>query len=165
LKPRYLIILLLIIVLLTAVSLTQCQKEKEVAPEPTPVTEPTPAPEPTPVAKKATIPTETKVFFAFDSADLSDKAKAILDLHVLWLAEDTAAKITLEGNCDERGSHEYNLALSQRRLDSVIEYFALNGITSNQIETNSFGEERPACTSAPEEACWTLNRNVAIVTR
>ena len=68
------------------------------------------------------------------------------------------------GNCDERGSREYNLALGQQRADSVRDYLTARGINGNRIDTVSFGEEMPAC-SGNGEACWAQNRRADIVAR
>ena len=72
--------------------------------------------------------------------------------------------ITIEGNCDERGSREYNLALGQRRADSVRDYMNSRGVSVGRVDTVSFGEERPACRGSGE-ACWAQNRRGDIVTR
>ncbi len=113
---------------------------------------------------KASMPSETSVHFAFDKSDLDGASKAILDAHAAWLNADANASITVEGNCDERGSREYNLALGQRRADSVRSYLQSQGVAGNRIDTVSFGEERPRCT-ASGEACWALNRRADIVAR
>lgn len=102
------------------------------------------------------------VYFAFDSSSLDASARAILNANAAWLKANPGKMITVEGNCDERGSREYNLALGQRRADSVRDYLARQGVTSSRIDTVSFGEERPAC-QGTGEACWAQNRHADIV--
>jgi len=105
-----------------------------------------------------------QVYFAFDKSDLDAAARAILDANAEWLSSNPGSSITIEGNCDERGTREYNLALGQRRADSVRDYLVSAGIDASRIDTISFGEERPACTESGE-ACWAQNRRADIVVR
>ncbi|MDX8404516.1 MAG: peptidoglycan-associated lipoprotein Pal [Mariprofundaceae bacterium] len=109
-------------------------------------------------------PTSNSVYFAYDSSALDDASKAALDAHAAWLASHTAKSVTIEGNCDQRGSREYNLALGQRRADSVKDYLVSQGADASHIDTVSFGEERPACTGSGE-ACWAQNRHADIAGR
>jgi peptidoglycan-associated lipoprotein len=95
--------------------------------------------------------------FDFDKANLSDNARAILDKHAVWLNKNKAANITIEGNCDERGTAEYNLALGQRRAESAAKYLMDMGIDSKRIRTISYGLERPL-DPAHNEAAWAKNR-------
>lgn len=104
------------------------------------------------------------VYFAFDKYDLDAAARAILDNYAEWLKAHPSTKVTVEGNCDERGTREYNLALGQRRADAVRDYLISSGIDGNRIDTVSFGEERPAC-QGTGEACWAQNRRADIVVR
>lgn len=104
------------------------------------------------------------VYFAFDKSDLDAAARAILDDYAAWLAEHPKVKVTVEGNCDERGTREYNLALGQRRADAVRDYLISRGIDGGRIDTVSFGEERPLC-QGTGEACWAQNRRADIVRR
>ncbi|RMG90700.1 MAG: peptidoglycan-associated lipoprotein Pal [Zetaproteobacteria bacterium] len=105
-------------------------------------------------------PAEMSVYFAFDSSELDASAQATLDAIAEWL-KATGTNVTVEGNCDERGSREYNLALGQRRADSVRDYLIAHGVPAGQIGTVSYGEERPVCTSHGE-ACWAQNRRADI---
>lgn len=105
-----------------------------------------------------------QVYFAFDKSDLDAAARAILDANAEWLSSNSGSSITIEGNCDERGTREYNLALGQRRADSVRDYLVSSGVDVSRIDTISFGEERPAC-EGTGEACWAQNRRADIVTR
>ncbi len=122
----------------------------------------TPAPGTAAVAAEVQEPSSHSVYFAFDSAKLDAAAQAILDANIAWLKAHPATSITIEGNCDERGSREYNLALGQRRADSVRDYLVAHGIPADKIRTVSFGEERPVCTGTGE-ACWAQNRRADIV--
>lgn len=135
-----------------------CAK-KEPAPEPV-AQQPSTAPMEETVQK----PSSDSVYFAFDSSELDAAASATLDAHADWLNANPDVSITIEGNCDERGSREYNLALGQQRADSVRDYLVSRGVSSTRIDTVSFGEERPACTGSGE-ACWAQNRRADIVTR
>jgi len=109
-------------------------------------------------------PSATSVHFSFDSSSLDAAARATLNGYAAWLNADQGHKITIEGNCDQRGSREYNLALGQQRADSVRDYLSDRGISSNRIDTVSFGEERPVCNGSGE-ACWAQNRRGDIVSR
>ena len=109
-------------------------------------------------------PSSNAVYFAFDKSDLDGASKATLNAYATWLGDHSDATITVEGNCDERGSREYNLALGQRRADSVKDYFAAQGVSRSRVDTVSFGEERPACDGSGE-ACWAQNRRADIVSR
>ena len=109
-------------------------------------------------------PSANSVYFAFDKSDLDAASVAVLEQHAAWLNANANAGITIEGNCDERGSREYNLALGQRRADSVRDFLVERGVNANRIDTVSFGEERPVCTGSGE-ACWAQNRRSDIVAR
>jgi len=109
-------------------------------------------------------PSSSAVYFAFDRSDLDAAARATLDGYGAWLNANHSSSITIEGNCDERGSREYNLALGQRRADSVRDYLTSRGVSAGRIDTVSFGEERPACRGSGE-ACWAQNRRGDIATR
>jgi len=109
-------------------------------------------------------PSSHTVYFAFDSSELDAAARGILDANAAWLKTHTVSSITIEGNCDERGSREYNLALGQHRADSVRDYLASQGVPADGIGAVSFGEERPAC-QGTGEACWAQNRHADIVIR
>ena len=109
-------------------------------------------------------PSSHSVYFAFDSSDLDAAAQSILDANAAWLKANADKSITIEGNCDERGSREYNLALGQRRADAVKAYLVDHGVDASRISTVSFGEERPVC-HGTGEACWAQNRRADIVVR
>jgi len=100
-------------------------------------------------------------YFAFDSSNLTPEAIASLDAHIAVL-KTTNNSIRLEGHTDERGTREYNLALGERRANSVRDYMVLNGISNVRIETISYGEERPIAYGS-NEASWAQNRRVELV--
>jgi len=99
------------------------------------------------------------IFFAFDSAELSQEAKSTLDENIQWLSrlENSRVSFLLEGHTDERGSEEYNLALGDMRAQVVKDYLIANGVDLSRIDTISLGEERPFETGKSEEA-YALNR-------
>jgi len=109
-------------------------------------------------------PSSNAVYFAFDRSELDAAARATLDGYAAWLNANRSVNITIEGNCDERGSREYNLALGQRRADSVRDYLNSRGVSVGRVDTVSFGEERPVCRGSGE-ACWAQNRRGDIVIR
>jgi peptidoglycan-associated lipoprotein len=74
-----------------------------------------------------------------------------------WLAKNKDKKVVVEGNCDERGTNEYNMALGQRRADAAAKYLKSLGVGAGRISTVSYGEDRPVCKDS-NEACWSKNR-------
>jgi len=110
------------------------------------------------------IPAERSAYFDFDKSEIKAKAKAILDANATWLKAHPQRSITVEGNCDERGEREYNLALGQRRANAVKAYLVEQGVAAANINTASFGEENPVCRGSGEN-CWSQNRRADIVAR
>jgi peptidoglycan-associated lipoprotein len=102
------------------------------------------------------------VFFDLDSNLVKDEYKPVVAAHARYLQENRGAKMRVEGNADERGSREYNIALGQRRADAVRQMMQLLGAQASQIETVSYGEEKPRCTGH-DESCWWQNRRGDIV--
>jgi peptidoglycan-associated lipoprotein len=102
------------------------------------------------------------VYFDFDSNLVKEEYKPVVAAHARYLQQNRGAKMRIEGNADERGSREYNIALGQRRADAVRQMMQLLGVQSAQIETVSFGEEKPRC-ATHEEGCWWQNRRGDIV--
>ena len=98
-----------------------------------------------------------RVFFDFDKSNLTDEGKATLDKQAAWLKKYPQWAITVEGHCDERGTREYNLALGERRANSVKKYLASAGISDSRLKTISYGKERPAVQGSNESA-WAQNR-------
>jgi peptidoglycan-associated lipoprotein len=99
------------------------------------------------------------VYFDFDQATLSDQAKETLVRNADWLRTNVDMRIQVEGNADERGTNEYNLALGERRATTVKSYLTSLGIDGNRLVTISYGEERPADPGHSEDA-WAKNRRV-----
>jgi peptidoglycan-associated lipoprotein len=97
------------------------------------------------------------VYFAFDDYSLSDDARAKLSRNADLLKGQTRLSLTIEGHCDERGTSEYNLALGERRANSVKSYLASLGVAGGRMRTLSYGSERPVCTEH-DESCWSQNR-------
>jgi len=112
----------------------------------------------------ATLPAERSVYFAFDKSNISGEAAMILNANAAWLKAHPKRTATVEGNCDERGGREYNLALGQRRADAVKAYLVDQGVSASSISTASFGEENPVCRGTGEN-CWSKNRRADIVVR
>ena len=105
---------------------------------------------------------DTLFFFGFDKSDLSQDALDDLDAHAKYLAADRSAKVRLEGHADERGSRAYNLALGERRANAVARYLVIQGVNRSQIESISYGEERPLSLSRDENG-WSRNRRVELI--
>ena len=97
------------------------------------------------------------VYYALDSSEVKQSDLPIIQAHARYLANNPSRTVRLEGNCDERGSDEYNLALGQRRADAVKKLLLAGGARESQIETISYGEEKPRATGHNEEA-WAQNR-------
>ncbi|MGA7749021.1 MAG: peptidoglycan-associated lipoprotein Pal [Gallionella sp.] len=159
--------LVISIVLLNLLVACASEKPKEAAaPAPAPVAaapapEAAPAPAPVvavdPLNDPASILAKRSVYFPFDVSAVQDADKPVVEAHAKYLSEHPDRKVRVEGNCDERGSKEYNLGLGQRRADSVKKMLVLGGANASQIETVSYGEEKPRCTEH-NEACWMQNR-------
>jgi peptidoglycan-associated lipoprotein len=97
------------------------------------------------------------VYFEFDKYDVKPEYRALVETHARWLKANPTAKLTVEGNADERGSREYNVALGQRRAESVTKMLVLLGARPEQIEAVSWGEEKPRGTGH-DETSWSENR-------
>lgn len=106
---------------------------------------------------------QDRVLFGYDSSDLSDEAKKILDTQAAWLKSDAAIKITIEGHCDERGTREYNIALGEKRANAAKSYLTSNGVDSSRIKTISYGKERPAFFGTNEDVLAKNRRSVTVV--
>jgi peptidoglycan-associated lipoprotein len=97
------------------------------------------------------------VFYPFDVSVVQAADRPLLEAHAKYLSAHPDQHVRLEGNCDERGSNEYNLALGQRRADGVKKLLMIGGVKESQITTVSYGEEKPKLT-CHEEKCWKENR-------
>jgi peptidoglycan-associated lipoprotein len=104
------------------------------------------------------------VYFDFDSFVVKDEFKPTIEAHAKALSTDRKKKLAIEGHTDERGGREYNLALGQKRAESVLKSLTLLGAQANQLEAVSFGEERPAAQGSDESA-WAKNRRAELVYR
>ena len=122
----------------------------------------------TPVAPKGEqLPSELKdpnnilskrsLYYDYDKYDVKDEYKPLLQAHARYLGQNRNAKMLIQGNCDERGSREYNIALGQKRADGVKKMLLLMGAQESQLESVSLGEEKPRCTENTE-LCYGQNR-------
>jgi len=102
------------------------------------------------------------IYFDYDEYQIQPNAKPILEKVSSWLLKNSSADISVEGNCDERGTNEYNLALGDRRAKAVRDYLIALGVAPARIQTISYGEEKPVCMEKTEQ-CWAKNRRVHFV--
>lgn len=102
------------------------------------------------------------IYFDFDRYDLSADARTTLRANAEWLKANPAARVEIEGHCDDRGTNEYNLALGAKRAQSAREYLATLGVAGERLSTISYGEEIPMCTEQTE-SCWRQNRRARFV--
>ena len=98
-----------------------------------------------------------RVFFDLDKSDLKPEARTTAESVATWMNSYPAVAVTIEGHCDERGTREYNLALGERRANSVRDYLVALGVNANRLSTVSYGKERPAVLGSNEDA-WAQNR-------
>ena len=96
--------------------------------------------------------------FDFDTAEIRPDQQTAIERDASFLAQHPNIGLTVEGNCDERGSTEYNLALGDKRANAVKEMLAAGGVRSASIKTMSYGKEKPVCIE-PAESCWQQNRH------
>ncbi len=106
---------------------------------------------------------QDRILFGYNAFQLSDDAKKILSTQVEWLKSDNSINVTIEGHCDERGTREYNIALGEKRANSVRTYLVSNGIDASRIKTVSYGKERPAFFGASEDAMAKNRRAVTVI--
>jgi peptidoglycan-associated lipoprotein len=102
------------------------------------------------------------VFFAFDSFALTAEARDTLTAQAQWLQNYSDTTIRVEGNCDERGTREYNLALGERRASAARDFLVNLGVAPSRIQVVSYGKERPRDPRS-NEAAWAVNRNATTV--
>lgn len=110
--------------------------------------------------KIAALPT---IYFEYDSFSLNSASREALGMAAQWLKANAAQKVQIEGHCDERGTTEYNLALGERRASTVRDFLVGQGVSSSQVSTISYGEERPLV-SGSDESAWSKNRRAEFVT-
>jgi peptidoglycan-associated lipoprotein len=101
------------------------------------------------------------VYFDFDSYVVKDEYRPVIEAHAKRMVANKSLRATIEGHTDERGGREYNLALGQKRAESVLRSMTLLGVIDNQLEAVSFGKERPA-EPGSDEAAWAKNRRAEI---
>jgi peptidoglycan-associated lipoprotein len=99
-----------------------------------------------------------RIYFDTDQSQVTADASATLDRQAQWLQQNPRISVWVAGNCDERGTEEYNLALGQRRANADRDYLASRGIDGRRIQTISYGKSRPVDPNSAEDA-WTHNRN------
>jgi len=102
------------------------------------------------------------VYFAFDDYTLNMESQEKLNSVADFMRANSSAIVQVEGHCDERGSNEYNMALGQRRAESIKNYLVTLGVSPSRLSTISYGEERPAVDGS-NEAAWRLNRRAEFV--
>jgi peptidoglycan-associated lipoprotein len=138
------------------------QQAASVKPDPATMSEMKPKAEPGDKKERAAADELKPIYFDFDQSAIQEGAKAVLEANAAWLRANSEAKIRIEGNCDDRGSKEYNLALGQRRAANVRKYLADLGIAAGRISLLSYGKEKPVCTQETEE-CMRKNRRGDVV--
>jgi peptidoglycan-associated lipoprotein len=135
---------------------------------PPPPPPPPPAPQPKPPTEDEVFASKTldqlntekplgDVFFAYDSTELTEDARASLQKNADWMKRWGNTKVMVEGHADSRGTNEYNLALGERRADAARDYLVSLGLPTDRITIVSKGEEQPFCTEE-NESCWQQNR-------
>jgi len=102
------------------------------------------------------------VFYDYDSYDVKPEYKSMIESHGKYLADNPKAKVFLQGNADERGSREYNISLGTKRAEGVRKMLSVLGAKEEQMESVSFGEEKPRA-DCHDESCWSQNRRSDIV--
>jgi len=105
-----------------------------------------------------------RVFYDFNQSSLKSDGKATLDRQSAWLAKYAQNNVQIAGNCDERGTEEYNIALGQRRAAASRDYLVAKGVASTRITTISYGKDRPTAVGS-NEAAWAQNRNATTSVR
>jgi peptidoglycan-associated lipoprotein len=181
-RPAMLLLLILpLMVLLTgcpkrpATTIVSAPAPTAAAPAPAPVAAPPappaavaspPAPVPTPAPPKDYMRNAALqgIHFDFDKSAVRPGDAKILDASSSYLKANPEQLVLIEGNCDERGTLEYNLALGERRAKAAQSYLVTQGIPPGRITLVSYGEERPVCTEKTE-ACWSQNRNDQFLTK
>ena len=114
-----------------------------------------------PLRDPSNILSKRSVFFDYDSNQVKDEYRGMVQAHSRYLGDKRDSRIRIEGNCDERGSREYNLALGQRRAEAVKKVMTVLGVSDGRIETTSYGEEKPVAPGHDEQS-WSQNRRADI---
>ena len=166
--------------LFVAATLTACATQSNTESEPAPAPAPSassprastaPATRSGPSASAAAtarggnaMPQARSVYYEYDTAEIKADDAKLVDAHAQYLRQHPELKVKVEGNADERGSAEYNLALGQRRADAVMKRMTILGVPADRIETVSFGKEKPKA-AGHDETSWSENRRSDIVYR
>ncbi|MGH8183898.1 MAG: peptidoglycan-associated lipoprotein Pal [Rhodanobacteraceae bacterium] len=156
------------VVALLCLAAAACAKKQEVKPTPPPEAPTATAPASTngaftPADLQTNACLRTRViYFDFDKSNIQSQFDNIVACHAKYLRDRPMARMTLEGNTDERGTAEYNLGLGERRGNAVASALEADGASADQIKVVSYGKERPVCREH-NESCWHLNRRVNIV--
>jgi peptidoglycan-associated lipoprotein len=103
------------------------------------------------------VPSLRTIYYDYDRYEIKDEYRRIVEAHAKYLRDNPSARMTIQGNADERGSREYNVGLGQRRSEGLKRALLLLGAKESQVESVSLGEEKPACTDHAEN-CWWKNR-------
>ena len=145
-----------------ALMLGACTTDKPVNTTPPPMasTPSTPPPSSTIVpgsAEDLRVNVGDTVHFAYNEYNIEEADRATLQRQATWLQKYPSVRVTVEGDCDERGTREYNLALGARRANAVKEYLVSLGVSAARIDTISYGKEHPICSESTED-CWAQNR-------
>ena len=111
---------------------------------------------------KSGVLAQRSIYYDYDQFDVKDQYRGLVEAHAKYLRENSAARILVQGNADERGSREYNVGLGQRRSDGVKRMLVLLGARDSQIESVSLGEEKPQA-DGHDEAAWAKNRRSDIL--
>jgi peptidoglycan-associated lipoprotein len=162
----------LIIAGLAAGCATQSNQESSPAPAPAPsAMSSTPGARATPgtsvagvPSRAAVMPQARSVYYEYDRSEIKPDGAKVVDANAQYLRDHPELKVKVEGNADERGSREYNLALGQRRADAVSKRMTILGIPADRIETVSYGKEKPKATGH-DESSWSENRRSDILYR
>ena len=166
--------LLLALVFAVAISACKTTEPEETITEPTEtapvVEEATTAPAPDPrdftdarnFDNPESLLSKRVIYFDFDKSEVKSEYRSIVAAHAAYVSAHGSARVTLEGHADERGTREYNLGLGERRGNAISGLLSAAGAMGSQLDTVSYGEERPVC-RVSDENCWWQNRRVEIV--
>jgi peptidoglycan-associated lipoprotein len=105
-----------------------------------------------------------RIYYALNESTLSSDAQATLDRQAAWLQRYPQVSVQIAGNCDDRGTEEYNIALGNRRANAARDYLVAKGISADRLSTISYGKDRPTATGDDEQA-WAQNRNAITAVR
>jgi len=157
-----------LVALILAFLFAGCAKEEPPPPtpeaQPRPAAPPPPSPPPTPppapsMSQQAMQDFQNQnIYFDFDKYDLRTDARATLDQKVAFLNQYSSVRVQIAGNCDERGTSEYNMVLGERRANAAKQYLTTAGVSAGRLTTISYGKERPI-DPGHTEAAWAKNRN------